>query len=637
MNREVLDNWCERGILSLVLAVLVWGPLATGAVRTLEFLVIQGLTLGVIALWGARLWFGRRMKLLWPPVCWVVLGFVGYAIVRYQLADIEYVARLELIRILVYAFLFFAILNNLYGKESAQIISLTLIFLGMAIAFYAIYQFATKSGMVWHFITPYKGRGTGTFISPNNLAGFLEMLLPLGLAYTLVGRLSQLMKVFVGYASLVIAAGIGVSISRGSWVATGLILVVFCCLLLPYRNYRVQAMVMLAVLIVAGALFVAKTERSQARLKHMFSQGTASDTRFELWAPTIQMWRENFWWGLGPAHFDYRFRAYRPQSIQLRPDHTHNDYLNTLADWGVVGAGIVACAWALLCAGVFKTWKYVRGTVNDFGSKQSNKFAFVLGASLGLLAILLHSVVDFNMHIPSNAILTVALMALLTSHLRFGTDRYWVTGGWLGKLLATLVLLAGIFYLGQQGWRRAGEYAWLGRAQKLPVNSAEQIAALEKAFAIEPMNFETAYALGEAFRMQSWKGNSNYRELALRAMDWYVLGMKLNPYEGYNFMRYGMCLHWLERHAQAKPYFERAYQLDPNGYFTTAHMGWHYVQLGQYAAAKPWLERSHRLEWRENTIADSLLVIVNRRLAEAAALGDESVVIPGQLPAPKSP
>ncbi len=638
MDREKLDGWCERGILGLVLAILVWGPLATGAVRTLEFLVIQGLTLGVVALWGARLWLRQRMKLLWSPICWVVLLFVGYAIVRYQLADIEYVARQELIRILVYAFLFFAILNNLYGKESAQIISLTLIFLGMAIAFYAIYQFITKSGMVWHFVTPYKGRGTGTFISPNNLAGFLEVLLPLGLAFTLVGRLPQLTKVFVAYASLAIAGGIGVSISRGSWVATGLVLVVLCCLLLPHRNYRIQAMVMLAVLVAAGALFIAKTERTQARLKHMFSQGAASDTRFELWSPTIQMWRENFWWGMGPGHFDYRFRAYRPQSIQLRPDHTHNDYLNTLADWGVVGAGIVASAWVLLGLGVFKTWKFVRGTVNDFGSKQSNKFAFVLGASLGLLAILVHSIVDFNMHIPSNAILVVVLMALLTAHLRFATDRYWVTGGWFGKLLATLVLLAGIFYLGQQGWRRSIEYVWLERGEKSPENSTEQIAALEKAFAIEPMNFETAYKLGEAFRMQSWKGRSDYRELALKAMDWYARGMRLNRFEGYNYMRYGMCLHWLERHAQAQHFFERACQLDPNGYFAAAHMGWHYVQLGQYAAAKPWLERSHRLQWKDNTIADTLLVIVNRRLTEAAAPRNEPAVAPpGDLPAFKEP
>ena len=53
MNRDTLDSWCERGILGLVLAILVLGPLATGAVRPLEFLTIQGLTMGVLVLLGS--------------------------------------------------------------------------------------------------------------------------------------------------------------------------------------------------------------------------------------------------------------------------------------------------------------------------------------------------------------------------------------------------------------------------------------------------------------------------------------------------------------------------------------------------------------------------------------------------------
>src|SRR5260221_10218772 len=135
MNREKLDGWCERGILGLVLGILVFGPLATGAVRTLEFLVIQALTLGVILLWGLRFWLNPKPKLFWPPICWAVVAFAGYAIARYLTADIEYAARQELVRVLVYAVLFLAILNNLHRQESVQIITLTLIFLAMAISF----------------------------------------------------------------------------------------------------------------------------------------------------------------------------------------------------------------------------------------------------------------------------------------------------------------------------------------------------------------------------------------------------------------------------------------------------------------------------------------------------------------------
>ena len=75
--------------------------------------------------------------------------------------------------------------------------------------------------------------------------------------------------------------------------------------------------------------------------------------------------------------------------------------------------------------------------------------------------------------------------------------------------------------------------------------------------------------------------------------------MKLNPHDGYNYLRYGMCLDWLEKHDEAGPYFNRADALDPNGYYTAANIGWHYVQTGNYAAARPWLERSLRLNGTE--------------------------------------
>ena len=133
-----------------------------------------------------------------------------------------------------------------------------------------------------------------------------------------------------------------------------------------------------------------------------------ADTRFVLWRAAVQVWHENVWWGVGPAHYDYRFRQYRPVDIQQRPGWAHNDYLNALAEWGVVGTALVASAWVLLALGVLKTWPSVGGSPRDLGTDRgSNKFAFVLGGSMGLAAILAHSVVDFNMHIPANAILAI--------------------------------------------------------------------------------------------------------------------------------------------------------------------------------------------------------------------------------------
>lgn len=632
MNRETLDRWCERGILGLVLGILVFGPLAMGAVDTPEFLVIQGLTVAVMLVWALRLWISPKPQLLWSPLGWVVLAFAACAIGRYLTADIEYVARLEMIQVLMYAFVFFAVVNNLYRQESVQIISFTLIFLAMGISCYAVYQFLTHSNRVWDYVSPYLGRASGTYISPNNFAGFLEMLLPLATAYVLVGRMKPVVRILLGYSALVMLAGMVVTFSRGGWVAVVVALLVLLGILIFHRNHRLPAFLLLVVLAVGGTVFV--TNYLSKTLSYMRRVGTPGEAgelnlavRLDIWTAAEQMWRDHFWWGVGPAHYDYRFREYRPESVQMSPDRAHNDYLNLLADWGAAGGIIVLAGMVTFGAGLRKTWKYVRPSENDFGRGMSNRFAFFLGASAGLFALAVHSMVDFNLHIPANAILGVTLLALLSSNLRFATERHWLGARLPVKMLATLVLVAGVAYLGCQGWRRGQEAVWLARAEQSPVYSPAQAANLKKAFDVELMNFETAYNIGEAYRVQSFDGGQNYEDLAKTAMQWYARGMKLNPHDGYNYLRYGMCLDWLEKHDEAGPYFNRADALDPNSYYTAANIGWHYVQAGNYAAARPWLERSLRLRWQQNGAAASYLEITERKLVENAS--GQNVLPPG--------
>lgn len=629
MDREKIDGWCEKGILGLVLGILIFGPLALGAHGMWQFLVVEMLTLGVMALWAMRLWIGPGAKLLWPPICWAVLAFMIYAIVRYLKADIEYPARDELTRVLVYGFLFFAILNNLHRQESIQAITTTLVFLGMCISMYAVWQYLTKSAHVWNLTSPYTGRAGGTFIYPNHLAGFLEMLIPLGLCQVLIGRSGHVLKIVLGYACVVMLAGIVVTLSRGGWLVTGVMLLVLSIVLMTQRDYRIQGAVLLTVLMVAMVAAVPRFQAMQQRTRTMMAGHKTDDMRFSIWQPALKIWRDNFWWGVGPGLFDYRFPEYRPSDVQLRPYKVHNDYLNTLVDWGLAGAVLVAVPWTLMYWGVFKCWRTVRGGRDDFARKKSNKFAFLVGSSLGLLAILLHSFLDFNMQLPAIAILAVTFMALLTSQWRFETERFWFRAGAALKIVATLCLLAGMVYLGQGASRRAQEFVWLHKAEQLenlPINyTYERIEALEKAFAIEPMNFDTAYEIGEGYRNKSWLGDDNYKDLATNAMTWYQRGMTLNPHSAYNWLRYGMCLDWVTpggdgMDRDSVKYYSRANELDPNSYFITANTGWHYVQVGDYAAARTWFERSCKLEWNksENQIAFDYLPIVERRLQEAA-------------------
>jgi len=624
MSRRAWDTLCERGILILVLVILVAGPLAFGGVGTLPFLMIQALTLGVMLLWAVRLWVHPSPRLLFPPVCWAVLAFVLYAIGRYWTADIEYVARQELIKIVVYAVLFFAIVNNLHRREAVQTITFTLLGVGMAIAGYAVYQFLSGSDRVWYLSTPYQHRGTGTYINPNHLGGFLELLLPLALSTALLARFKPVPRILAAYTGLVMLAGIGVTLSRGTWAAAIFGLLLLGGVLISYRQYRLPLILLLVIVFSAGAFFVYNSPATQLRMQRL-SAATGKvedDLRFAMWRPAIKIWQENVWWGAGPAHFDYRFRPVRPIDVQLRPDRVHNDYLNTLADWGVAGFGLIFAVWAIMAYTLIRSWPFLAGASTDLGDKKrSTKYSLIVGATIGLASLLLHSVVDFNWHIPANAILAVTLMALVTAFTRFATERYWVRAGWISRILISLILGTGLAWLGSEGWRKYAEYCWLQRADRAPLYSPEQVDLFKRAHAIDPRNAATVYNIGEGLRMQSFDGGRNYRELAGEALDFFRLGMKLNPWDSYQCLRYGFCLDWLDRREEADPYFLRAEALDPNGAFTMAQIGVRYVRLGEYAAAEPWLERSLHLGLGPNQLPRNYLKICEARLLESATNG----------------
>jgi hypothetical protein len=70
----------------------------------------------------------------------------------------------------------------------------------------------------------------------------------------------------------------------------------------------------------------------------------------------------------------------------------------------------------------------------------------------------------------------------------------------------------------------------------------------------------------------------------------------------------------------SSPYYQRANQLDPNGYWTTANTGWHYAQTGDLAAARSWFDRSRQLEPSRtaNSMTYEYLPILDVRLEEEA-------------------
>jgi O-antigen ligase len=485
------------------------------------------------------------------------------------------------------------------------VLSFGFVFLAMVVAMYGIYQWLRASETVWGLPRPvvYFNRASGTFICPNHLAGFLEMVLPLAIALAVTGRMKPLLRIFVSYAAVAIFVGIAATQSRGGWIAAAAGLFALVFLMLRTRRQYWTALLLLVLVTSAGSWLYSKSV--EQRVQGTELSGHGREIRLRLWASAWQMWKDNPWWGVGPNHFDDRYRRYREpvDRTQGRPGRAHNDYVNTLADYGVVGLLLALLPVAVALWGLIRAWPHFQRSGGEMREKKSNRSAVVLGASAGLLSLLVHSFMDFNMHIPANAFTAAALLALLTAHIRFSTERYWFTARWPLAAAGSAALAAVLCFMAPLAFIQTRETLLLRQAQRLADGRTEKIELLKRAFALQPTNFQTAYAIAEQLRALAWTGTTGYQDRAREALEWYRRVITLNKWDVASLMGAGMCLDWIDRHDEALPYFQRALELDPNHYRTRAMMGWHEFQVEHYQQAEEWMRKSLAVYWMDNPLA----------------------------------
>jgi O-antigen ligase len=129
--------------------------------------------------------------------------------------------------------------------------------------------------------------------------------------------------------------------------------------------------------------------------------GKRATMRHDAW----HIFRDHPWTGTGLGTLPIVFPAYESLYDGKLVNHAHNDYLETLADTGLVGAFCCACFLGLL---FFCSLKQLLVTDKPFAA------ALHLSGLVACCGFLVHSLVDFNLHIPGNALLFF-LMALLAT------------------------------------------------------------------------------------------------------------------------------------------------------------------------------------------------------------------------------
>jgi O-antigen ligase len=277
-------------------------------------------------------------------------------------------------------------------------------------------------GLVQYFLAWPDGIARGTYVNRNHFAGFLEMALPFAILYPVAvirrtrsrrhSPAGPVLKAapFLLLAALILA-GIIYSFSRMGYVSTLVTLFVMAAVsfgarLSPLRRWI--AIGGLALMILATFALL-----PPYRLIMRFAQITSADAltsegRVELWTETLPLIATYPVFGCGLGGYESAFRPFKASKPMFRDDYAHNDYLQYLAEMGAVGFLIAA----LLILALF------RAAARAAGRPEPETRWLGLATTGAMTAILLHSLADFNLFIPANA-MSLAWITGIASGLEF--------------------------------------------------------------------------------------------------------------------------------------------------------------------------------------------------------------------------
>jgi len=268
----------------------------------------------------------------------------------------------------------------------------------------------------------------GTFFNKNHFAGFLEMTLPLVLGYTLSlgGQIEgekrswkqlissdnlprqMTMVVLMGLMMLALI----LSKSRSGIVSIVLALIFFFVITRIQGHGRGhgsgRGLIILLVVFFAAmlGLWIGVYPVFENFLR---AEGDAAG-RILVWKDSLGLIADFPIFGSGLGTFSVVYPLYRESmDLPVVYNYAHNDYLQIITETGLLG---FICLMGALLTFFMTVFKKILNYKGHYGSLRLN---IALGALTGVVSILLHSVTDFNLHIPSNGFYFAFLVGLIAA------------------------------------------------------------------------------------------------------------------------------------------------------------------------------------------------------------------------------
>ena len=306
---------------------------------------------------------------------------------------------------LVYVILFSALMQTMYGAM--------MVLSGIEHSF-----FISKADLHSHI-----GSATGTFTNRDHLAGYLEMALALGIGFMLTmlsnssirprnwrQRLRQISELLLGPKArlrlvlVLLCAGLVLTQSRGGnlafFISLGVAGIIF--LLLAREKPRatiifLSSLIILDIIVMGSFIGVSKV------MTRLGETTLITEDRDDVYLATYPMIKDYFISGIGAGNYFNAFPSYKIPELSGNWNHAHNDYLEIMAEQGVIGFILLA---GVVLFSIYTAIKVFR----------KRRYPFALGMSfaalMGTIALLIHSALDFNLQILANSSMFMIILAI---------------------------------------------------------------------------------------------------------------------------------------------------------------------------------------------------------------------------------
>ncbi len=322
---------------------------------------------------------------------------------------------------LVSYLLVFLVGFQIYQKRGSSKVVLLLAGLGAIEALMALVQFFTG----WQIIhLPGRSGPTGTYVSPNNYAGLLEMALPLVLAQFAVSASSQggrsrsaASGAFFGRFVYQICFAIillGLIFSKSTMgIIGGLAGIAVVLSLGVRRQAKAFQVAVLAAALIVPAVYSGWLGFEPIMKPLENAAGSSKPgglySKFGVWEDSWKLVRDYPVLGTGLGTYESAILQYQSAFLDLRYEHAHNDYLEFASELGIPCALVLFGGILLLV---------IKASELACSLERTEERILAAGTTGAIVAILGHSITDFNLQIPANALLfswilgtTVGLLA----------------------------------------------------------------------------------------------------------------------------------------------------------------------------------------------------------------------------------